>query len=179
MGSQDLLHLPAHGKHNMKLWDGDKIIFSESSGRLNQMLWIAYSTWESDSDSLVLELDSGNYNFTWKGDNPQIRCLDSRISATKDDSLLLECTNSTDVISTIHWASYGTPELTAKDACSTHTLGECHAGSSKFTMERECLGKNKCSLQVGESFFGELSCLGSNKQGHLIVEYTCNPRKYY
>ena len=177
MGSRGLLHLPAHGKHNMKLWDGDKIIFSESS-RLNPTLGIGSAKWESDSDSLVMELDSGHYNFVWKGDNPTPKCLDSRISATKDNSLLLECTNSTDVISTIQWASYGTPELTAKDACSTHMLGECHAGSSKFAMERECLGKNKCAIHVGESFFGKLSCLADKNKGHLIVEYTCNPRFY-
>ena len=177
MGSRGLLHLPAHGKHNMKLWDGEQKIFSESS-YLNPALGIISAEWESDSDSLVLELDSGNYNFTWKGDDPQVRCLNSRISTTKDKVLLLECTNSTDVITTIHWASYGTPELTAKDACSTHMLGECHAGSSKFAIERECIGKNKCAVQVGESFFGKLQCLGSNKQGHLIVEYTCNTRKH-
>ena len=84
--------------------------------------------------------------------------------------------NSTDAITTIHWASYGTPELTAKDACSTHMLGECHAGSSEFAIERECLGKNKCVIHVGESFFGNTHCLRHNEQGHLIVEYTCNPR---
>jgi hypothetical protein len=177
MGSRGLLHLPAHGKRNMKLWDGDKIVFAESS-RLNPTLGITSAKWESDSDSLVIELDSGHYDFVWKGDDPKPKCLDSRISATKDNTILLECTNSTDVISTIHWASYGTPELTAKDACSTHMLGECHAGSSKFAMERECLGKNKCAIHVGESFFGKLSCLADKKKGHLIVEYTCNPRFY-
>ena len=153
-GSRGLLHLPAHGKHNMKLWDGEKVIISESSG-LNPTLGIQ---WESDSDSLVMELDSGYYNFTWKGDNPQIiiRCLDSRILTTKYNPFFLECTNSTDVISTIHWASYGTPEPTAKGVCSTHMLGECHAGSSKFAIERECLGKNRCAIQVGELFFGNI-----------------------
>ena len=80
-------------KRNMKLWNAEKIIFSESSG-LNPTLGIQ---WESDSDSLVMELDSGNYNFTWKGDNPQIGCLDSRISTTKDNAVLLEYSNSTDV----------------------------------------------------------------------------------
>ena len=177
MGSRGLLHLPAHGKHNMKLWDGEKIIFSESSS-LNPTLGITYAKWESDSDSLILELASGHYDFTWKGDNPKPKCLDSRSSLAKHNILLLECANSTDVITTIHWASYGTPELTAKDACSTHVLGECHAGSSKFAIERECLGKSKCAIHAGESFFGKLSCLGPDKLGHLIAEYTCNSRKY-
>ena len=175
MGSRGLLHLPAHGKHNLKLWDGNKIIFSERNS-LNPTLGITSAKWESDSDSLVLELDSGTYDFVWKGDNPNSKCLDSRSLLTKDDTLLLECTNSTDVITTIHWASYGTPELTTKDACSTHMLGKCHAGSSKFALERECLGKNKCIIHVDESFFGKTHCLGSNEQGHLIVEYTCNSR---
>ena len=177
MGSRGLLHLPAHGKHNMKLWDGEQIIFSESSS-LNPTLGITSAQWESESDSLVLEVDSGNYNFVWKGDNPQRRCLDSRASPTNDDKLMLECTNSTDIITTITWASYGTPELTTKDSCFTHTLGECHAGSSKFALEKECLGKAKCLVSVDESFFGKLKCLGPNEQGHLIVEYTCTPRNY-
>ena len=175
MGSRGLLHLPAHGKHNMKLWDEDVMVYSESNS-LSPTLGIISAQWESDSDSLVLELDSGNYNFMWKGDNPQLRCLDSRISTIKDNTLLLECANSTDVITTIHWASYGTPELAIKDACSTHILGECHAGSSRFAIERECLGKKKCAVEVSESFFGKLPCLGHEKMGHLIVEYTCNPR---
>ena len=175
MGSRGLLHLPAHGKHNLKLWDGDKIIFSESSS-LNPTLGIGSAKWESDSDSLVLKLDSGTYDFVWKGDNPKLKCLDSRSSLTKDNTFLLECTDSTDVITTIHWASYGTPELTTKDACSTRVLGECHAGSSKFALDRECIGKNKCVVHIGESFFGKTHCLGLNERGHLIVEYTCNSR---
>ena len=174
MGSRGLLHLPAHGKHNMKLWDGENVIFSENTS-LVPTLGITSAQWESESDSLVLELDSGFYNFSWKGENLQRSCLDSR---SKDKPVLLECGNSTDVITTINWASYGTPELTNKDSCSTHTLGECHAGSSKFSLERECVGKTKCLVHVGETFFGKLHCLGDNEQGHLIVEYTCNPRKY-
>ena len=172
MGSRGLLHLPAHGKHNVKLWDGEQMIFSESS-YLNPTLGITSAEWESYSDSLVLELDSGNYNLKWKGDNPQLRCLDSRVSSTDDNLVFLECTDSTDVITTIHWASYGTPELTAKDDCSTHVLGECHAGSSKFAIERECLRKKKCVIPISESFFGKTHCLGHNEQGHLIVEYIC------
>ena len=176
MGSSGLLHLPAHGKQNMKLWDGEKMIFSESSN-LIPTLGIMSANWESETDSLVLGLDSGNYNFVWKGDNPQRRCHDSR-SSSVGQMLLLECTNSTDVITTINWASYGTPELT-KDSCFTYMLGECHAGSSKYALEKECLGKSKCLVHVSESFFGKLDCLEYKEQrGHLITEYTCTPRKH-
>ena len=177
LGSRGLVHLPAHGKRNMKLWDGEKMIFSESS-TLNPTHGITSAEWESDTDALVLELDSGHYELTWRGDNPQVRCLDSRSSSTEDQRLILECSNSTAVITTINWASYGTPELKNKDSCLTHTLGECHAGSSKFALEKECVGKIKCVVHVGESFFGKSSCLKNNEQGHLIAEYTCNPRKY-
>ena len=175
MGSSGLLHLPAHGKQNMKLWDGEKMIFSESSN-LIPTLGIMSANWESETDSLVLGLDSGNYNFVWKGDNPQRRCHDSRSSSVEVQMLLLECTNSTDVITTINWASYGTPELTKKDSCFTYMLGECHAGSSKYALEKECLGKSKCLVHVSESFFGKLHCLEYNEEGHLIIDYTCTPR---
>ena len=178
MGSHGVLHLPAHGKQNMMLWDGDEVIFTEGNG-LKATLGITSVQWQSDSDSLVLELDSGNYNFTWKGEDPKRRCLDSRVSSLKDHILVLECAYPTDVITTVNWASYGTPELRANNTCSTHMLGECHAGSSKFAVERECIGKTQCAIHVSESLFGELNCLGPNKQGHLIVEYTCNPRSHY
>ena len=177
MGSSGLLHLPAHGKQNMKLWDGEEMIFSESSNPI-PTLGIMSAKWESETDSLVLGLDSGNYNFVWKGDNPQRKCRDSRSSSVEGQMLLLECANSTDVITTINWASYGTPELTKKDSCFTYMPGKCHAGSSKYALEKECLGKSKCLVHVGESFFGKLHCLGSKEEGHLITEYTCNPRKY-
>ena len=180
LGSLGYLHLPAHGKRNMKLWDGDEIIFTESKGlKTPRTPGITHVKWQSDSDLLVLELDSGKYNFTWKGENPQRRCLDSRSSSSSDQILELECINPTDVITTINWASYGTPELAAQDTCFSHVLGECHAGSSKFALEKECVGKTKCTIHVSESLFGELNCLGPNEQGHLITEYTCNPRIYY
>ena len=177
MGSRGHLHLPAHGKRNMKLWDGDQVIFSENYSS-NLTFGVLSTKWESDSDSLVVELHSGHYDFVWKGDDPRPKCHDSRSSHANDSTLLLECTNSAEVITTIHWASYGNPKLTAKDNCFTHVLGECHAGSSKFAVERGCLGKTKCSVRVDESFFGKVSCLDADEQGHLIVEYTCNPRKY-
>ena len=149
------------------------MIFTENRS-LNPTFGIVFTKWESDSDSLVLELDSGNYNLKWKGDNPHIRCLDSRVSSTGDNLALLKCTNSTDIITAIHWA-YGTSELTAKDDCSTHMLGECHAGSSKFAIERECLGKSKCVIPISESFFGKINCLANNayEQWHLIVDTPC------
>lgn len=172
MGRRGFLHLPAHGKQNMKLWDGDKIIFAEGSG-LKMTNGIKRVQWEADHDSLVVELDSGSYNFTWKGADSQRRCLDS--SSNDHTSLELKCANPTDVISTVHWASYGTPELAVRDNCFTHTLGECHAGSSKFAIERECVGKAKCTISASESLFGEINCLAPNEQGRIIAEYSCIP----
>ena len=174
MGSRGLIHLPAYGKHSMKLWEDGRIIFSEGS-KIEEVLGIVAAQWESNADSLAIELESGHYSFVWKGDNPHRMCFDSKTSSD-NNQLVLQCFNSTDVITTISWASFGNPELSVDHNCWTHSIGECHAGSSKYAIEQECVGKKMCVIEVTEHFFGDSHCLDGGLPGRLVVEYTCNTR---
>ncbi len=173
MGSRGLLHLPTHGKLNMMLLEGGNIAYSESVGpKLVQVQGILSSRWSTRYKSLMVELDSGDYKFTWKGDNPPHKHLDSRFIVS-GDVVVLQC-NSTDsgLISAINWASYGNPEV-HNGPRPTYLLGNCHAGSSKLAMERHCLGEPTCVVHLNESFFGTMNC-SEPIQKHLIVDYSCN-----
>ncbi len=174
MGSRGFLHLPTHGKQNMRLLEGNNVVYSESSGLNSPLaLGVLSSHWDSTLTSLLVELDSGDYSFTWKGDDPHRRYIDSRSVFLKDDTLELECSNSTGIITAINWASYGNPEVKSSPRIIYH-LGECHAGSSKHAVERQCVGKAKCTIQLNQSFFGKMRCLELLQQSHVIIDYSCS-----
>ena len=171
-GSHGLLHLPAYGKQNLKLWENGNFIFPKSSD-VSQRLGILSTQWQLDSDLLTVELDNGNYAFIWKGDNPQRHCIDSNKSLNE---LTLQCNNSDDIITAINWASFGTPKLSEATDCFSYYLGNCHAGSSKYAMEQECVGKKSCTVRSNEKFFGKSHCLGEHESGRLILDYSCSNR---
>ena len=175
IGSKGSIFLPAHGKHNIKVWDGDLMLYDQDSG-LTQTQGILSSKWIPDSGSLKLDLESGLYTFTMKGETPKRGCIDSRVKS--NDTILLKCEDTRDVITSIDWASFGKPETAVHGNCYTHSVGECHAGSSQFTIEKECLGRQQCKINVHKSFFGKLHCLETNERGHLIVEFACSSRPY-
>jgi hypothetical protein len=80
------------------------------------------------------------------------------------ESLRLECSEGT-VISSINFASYGTPT-----ACPTPALGPCHAASSRQVVEDACLGQQTCTLLPSNQIFGD-PCSGTRKR--LVISYTC------
>ena len=178
MGSRGYLHLPSHGKQNMLLVESDQVVYSESSSLKSSVVaGVLSSNWDSMYNTMVVELDSGEYGFTWKGDNPHRRYLDSR--ATSTNELVLECgVNSTGIITGINWASFGDPEVKTSPRLA-YSVGKCHAGSSKFVIKKKCLGKSKCIVPVDKSFFGKMPCMDFLEKGHLIVEYSCGFRYEY
>jgi len=171
VGSHGFLHLPAYGKQNLMLWENGDLIFQKSCS-VYQKLGIMSTQWQLDSDLLTVELNNGNYSFVWKGDDPQRHCIDSNKLANKNE-IALQCNNSNDIITAIYWASFGTPILHEASDCFTYSLGNCHAGSSKYAIEQECVGKKSCIVRSSEKFFGKSHCLEDNKSGRLILEYSC------
>ena len=172
VGTKGVLHLPAHGKKDIKVREGSNIVYSTENGLLATAQGITSLQWETSTDTLVLELESGSYSFVMSGSRPQRKCIDS--SQQNSTAVTLSCDNPTSVITTIDWASFGTPQ-TAQGVhvdgdCYTHMLGDCHYGSSVFTVENECVGHNRCMIETGSSVFGESHCYGNR----LIVEYSCN-----
>ncbi|GMY06727.1 beta-galactosidase 16 [Fagus crenata] len=78
----------------------------------------------------------------------------------------LQCPpNST--ISKILFASFGTPS----GDCESQALGTCHTSNSRAIVEKECLGKSKCSIIVSSHTFGDDPCPGIPKA--LLVDAQC------
>jgi hypothetical protein len=91
--------------------------------------------------------------------------------------LYLSCPGPRDgfvfVISTVLFASYGTPapDAAALPACG-FVLGGCHAGTSAAVVGAACLGKTQCTLLSVVAAFGD-PCLGTQKW--LAASVACAP----
>ena len=85
--------------------------------------------------------------------------------AEEETSLLLACPSG-QVISSVAFASYGTPT----GACGSLAQGACHAEDSMSVVASRCVGLNQCSVQANNEVFGE-PCLGVLKS--LAAEVTC------
>ena len=165
VGSKGAVFLPAYGKRQLKVWEGDELMWGEK--RMVRVVEGVLSAQRIPrSDALKVNLNSGSYSFMMRGEAPERKCLDSK----KGETLWLHC-NSTQVISSVDWASYGSPE--AERGCFSHTRGECHAGSSKRVVEMACVGQHQCKIPVNDEVFGRLHCCNAKGEKRLIVEYTC------
>ncbi|KAJ0903450.1 putative beta-galactosidase [Helianthus annuus] len=72
------------------------------------------------------------------------------------------------IIASIEFASYGTPQ----GRCQAFSTGNCHAPTSSSILSKACEGKNRCSVQVSNSVFGD-PCPWTVKT--LAVEARCEP----
>ncbi|XP_065874195.1 beta-galactosidase 10 [Euphorbia lathyris] len=71
-------------------------------------------------------------------------------------------------ISTIKFASFGSPTGT----CGSYKQGECHDPKSIDVVEKMCLNKNECAIEVSEENFSRGFCHGTTKK--LAVEAVCS-----
>ena len=54
-------------------------------------------------------------------------------------------------ITAVQFASFGTPG----GQCGAYTVGSCNAANSTAITSAACLGKNSCSIPIGDSTFGD------------------------
>ncbi|KAK4796638.1 hypothetical protein SAY86_028964 [Trapa natans] len=71
-------------------------------------------------------------------------------------------------ISSVEFASFGTPA----GSCGNFQLGSCHAPSSQAIVEKECVGKESCSMDLSNGSFGIDPCPKVLKR--LSVEAVCS-----
>lgn len=78
----------------------------------------------------------------------------------------LECPSPNQVITSIKFASFGTPRGT----CGSFREGRCSSKKALSLVQKACVGSRSCSLQVGTQAFGD-PCLNVTKT--LAVEASC------
>ncbi|XP_052196199.1 beta-galactosidase 3 [Diospyros lotus] len=72
-------------------------------------------------------------------------------------------------ISSIKFASFGTPLGT----CGSFQQGTCHAPTSYSILEKKCIRRQRCSVTISNSNFGQDPC--PNVLKRLTVEAVCSP----
>ncbi|XP_027346417.1 beta-galactosidase 8-like [Abrus precatorius] len=80
--------------------------------------------------------------------------------------LPLECPYPNQVISSIKFASFGTPQGT----CGNFKHGQCSSNEALSIVKKTCIGSNSCSIRVSINTFGD-PCKGVTKS--LAVEAAC------
>ncbi|KAL2938303.1 Beta-galactosidase 8 [Bienertia sinuspersici] len=80
--------------------------------------------------------------------------------------LLLECPSPNHVISSIKFASFGTPQ----GSCGSYTHGKCTSVQALPLVQKACVGARSCSIGVSIDTFGD-PCRGVKKS--LAVEAIC------
>ncbi|KAL9436863.1 hypothetical protein AB3S75_022834 [Citrus x aurantiifolia] len=92
---------------------------------------------------------------------------DGNESSNSNAAVHLKCPKNRS-ISTVKFASFGTP--TGK--CGSFSMGDCHDPNSKPVVEKVCLNKNKCAIELTEANFNEGLCPDATKK--LAVEVMCS-----
>ncbi|XP_075661522.1 beta-galactosidase 10 [Castanea sativa] len=82
-------------------------------------------------------------------------------------SAYLKCPENTR-ISTIKFASFGTPTGT----CGSYSNGDCHDPNSTSVVEKLCLNKNECAIDLSGGNFSKGLCPTATKK--LAVEAVCS-----
>ncbi|XP_022732714.1 beta-galactosidase 6 isoform X3 [Durio zibethinus] len=92
--------------------------------------------------------------------------LDSKAGRSLSPTLSLGCPSPNQVISSIKFASFGTPRGT----CGSFSHGRCSSARALFIVQKACVGLTSCSIGVSTGTFGD-PCKGVMKS--LAVEVSC------
>ncbi|CAH9072943.1 unnamed protein product [Cuscuta europaea] len=81
-------------------------------------------------------------------------------------TMSLECPLPNQLISSINFASFGTPQ----GRCGSYSHGKCRSSNALSILEKACLGTRSCIVGVSINTFGD-PCVGITKS--LAVEASC------
>ncbi|XLT84611.1 hypothetical protein HN873_006364 [Arachis hypogaea] len=153
-------------------------------GKPSQTLYHVPRSWlKSDNNTLVLFEESGGDPAKISFATKQIGSVCSYISEShpppidlwNSDTesgrkagpvLSLDCPYPNQVISSIKFASFGTPYGT----CGNFNHGSCSSNSALYIVQKACIGSSSCNINVSVNTFGD-PCKGVTKS--LAVEASC------
>ncbi|XP_057449008.1 beta-galactosidase 8-like [Lotus japonicus] len=156
----------------------------KNCGKPSQTLYHVPRSWlQPDSNTLVLFEESGGDPTKISFATKQIESVCSHVSDShpppvdmwKSDTesgreagpvLSLECPYPNQVISSIKFASFGTPHGT----CGNFNHGQCRSNKALSIVQKACIGSSSCSIGLNTNTFGD-PCQGVKKS--LAVEAAC------
>jgi len=112
----------------------------------------------------------------WDGYNSSATCSEH----PENEELTLHCPSgpgATPRIESVLFASYGTPTGGCKaDAGNDFKASLCDAKSSRSVVEKACIGKASCTINVSNAVFGGDPCHGRSKR--LAADVHCSHKSY-
>ncbi|KAI3688189.1 hypothetical protein L1987_81899 [Smallanthus sonchifolius] len=174
----------------------------KNCGKLSQKLYHVPRSWlKSSGNVLVLFEEIGGDPTRISFATQELESLCSRVSeshplpmeawsqdksARKSKSrskskprVSLECPHPNQVISSIKFASFGTPQ----GKCGSFSHGECQSTDALSILQKVCIGSRTCSIGVSTSTFGDpvyrssekfrgrsFVCMKNTKTRHIIIE---------
>ncbi|XP_058757536.1 beta-galactosidase 8-like [Vicia villosa] len=150
--SQTLYHVP---RSWLRSGSNILVLFEEKGGDPTK---ISFTTKQIESVcSHVSESHPAPID-TWNSDTESGRKVGPVLS--------LECPYPNQVISSIKFASFGTPQGT----CGNFNHGRCSSNRALSVVQKACIGSSSCSIGVSNNTFGD-PCRGVTKS--LAVEAAC------
>ncbi|XP_004505982.1 beta-galactosidase 8 [Cicer arietinum] len=156
----------------------------KNCGKPSQTLYHVPRSWlKPDNNTLVLFEESGGDPTKISIATKQIESVCSHVSESHPPPvsmwnldtesgtevgpvLSLECPSPNQVITSIKFASYGTPQGT----CGNFNHGRCSSNGALSIVQKACIGSSSCSIGVSINTFGN-PCRGVTKS--LAVEAAC------
>ncbi|XP_076884396.1 beta-galactosidase 8-like [Bidens hawaiensis] len=153
--SQKLYHVP---RSWLKRNGNILVLFEEIGGDPTQ---VSFTTQELESlcaqvsESHPLPVEAWSQDNTTRKSNPKSK-----------PRILLECPHPDQVISSIKFASFGTPQ----GKCGSFSHGYCRSPNALSIIQKACIGSRTCNIEVSSATFGD-PCIGVVKS--LAVEASC------
>ncbi|KAK1311338.1 Beta-galactosidase 3 [Acorus calamus] len=188
--------LPNVGTH-FETWNtgvlGPVVLHGLNEGRrdLSWQKWSYQAHFDAPQGNEPLALDMGSMGKELGGDASKISLMKRSVSTVCADvserhptlqnfhiesegkseevhrpKVHLHCANGQS-ISAINFASFGTPLGT----CGSFKQGACHSASSHSTLEKRCIGQQKCAVAITTNNFGGDPC--PNVLKRVVVEAVC------
>uniref|UniRef100_A0A0A9EI89 beta-galactosidase n=1 Tax=Arundo donax TaxID=35708 RepID=A0A0A9EI89_ARUDO len=151
--SQTLYHVP---RSFLQPGSNDLILFEQFGGDPSKISFVTRQTASvcaHVSEAYPVQIDS------W---------ISSQQKAQRPGPALhLECPTAGQAISSIKFASFGTPSGT----CGSYSHGKCSSSQALAVVQEICIGVSSCSVPVSSNYFGD-PCIGVTKS--LVVEAACS-----
>nr|ACR35639.1 unknown [Zea mays] len=150
--SQTLYHVP---RSFLQPGSNDLVLFEHFGGDPSKISFVMRQTGSvcaQVSEAHPAQIDS------WSSQQPMQRY---------GPALRLECPKEGQVISSVKFASFGTPSGT----CGSYSHGECSSTQALSIVQEACIGVSSCSVPVSSNYFGN-PCTGVTKS--LAVEAACS-----
>ncbi|KAK1430987.1 hypothetical protein QVD17_14154 [Tagetes erecta] len=155
--SQKLYHVP---REWLKPRENVLVLLEEIGGDPTQ---ISFKTQELESLCSLVSESHPLPMEAWT-QNKATRKLKSE--SMRKPRILLECPNPSHVISSIKFASFGTPQ----GNCGNFSHGYCKSPNALSILQKACIGSRTCNVEVSSTTFGD-PCIGVAKS--LAVEASC------